>query len=62
MNKYFSRKFIVTLIALVGGLVLGGWGIATGNDLTGVAAIIGAVGVIAGQYSVGNAMAKGKEE
>jgi len=60
--KYYSRKFILSTIALVGSLILGGYGLYKGDDYTGVAAIIAAIAGVAGQYSVSNAVSKGKEE
>jgi hypothetical protein len=55
--KYLSRKFVLTAIALIGSLYY-----AFTSDLPGmeIAAIIGAIAALVGQYSASNAMTKGK--
>lgn len=55
MIKYFSRKFILTLIALLGSLVY-----AFTADIDGmqIAAVIGAIAALIGQYSASNAFGK----
>lgn len=61
--RYASRKFILTGLSLIGAFGLGFYGVYSGPDyLTGVATIIGAIAALAGQYSIGNAIAKGKPE
>lgn len=56
--KYFSRKFILTLIALIGSLAF-----AFTSNLDGmqIAAVIGAIAALIGQYSASNAFGKDKE-
>lgn len=60
--KYASRKFAMSIIALIGSFALAGYGVYKGDDYTGIAAIIGAIAGIAGQYSLSNAMSKGRGE
>lgn len=57
--KYLSRKFVLTLLALAGSLAF-----AFTADMTGteIAAVIGAIAALIGQYSASNAFTKGKEE
>lgn len=58
MTKYLSRKFILTMIALIGSLVF-----AFTSDMGGmeVAAVIGAIAALIGQYSVSNGFGKDKD-
>lgn len=57
--KYVSRKFILSGVALIGCLAF-----MFTSDMDGVnmAAVIGAIAALVGQYSASNAMGKGKEE
>ena len=58
MTKYLSRKFILTLIALLGCLALAFTSEMGGMDM---AAVIGAVAALIGQYSASNAFGKGEK-
>ena len=57
--KYLSRKFVLTMIALAGCL-----GFMFTSDMDGVnmAAVIGAVAALIGQYSASNAFGKDRQE
>lgn len=57
--KYMSRKFLLTLLALIGCLFF-----AYTSDLPGmeIAAIIGAIGTLVGQYSISNSFGKDKHD
>jgi uncharacterized membrane protein len=57
--KYLSRKFALTAVALIGCLFY-----AFTSPLSGmeVAAVIGAIAALVGQYSASNAISKGKGE
>lgn len=53
--KYMSRKFVLTLLALFGALAF-----AFTADMSGteIAAVIGALAALIGQYSASNAFGK----
>ena len=57
MTKYLSRKFVLTFLALLGCLYY-----AFTSELSGteVAAVIGAIAALIGQYSATNAFGKDK--
>ena len=57
--KYLSRKFILTMIALIGCLSY-----AFTSELSGteVAAVIGAIAAVVGQYSVSNGFGKDRHD
>lgn len=59
MTKFLSRKFILTLIALLGSLIF-----AFTSDLSGmeIAAVIGAIAALVSPYSVSNAFGKDKHD
>lgn len=57
--KYLSRKFILTMIALVGSLL---YAFTSPLDGMEVAAVIGAIAALVGQYSVSNGFGKDKHE
>lgn len=62
MIKYLSRKFLTTMATLFFAFVLALYAIYKGEEyLMGAAAIIGAIAGIAAQYTVGNALTKGKD-
>lgn len=57
--KFFSRKFVLTLIALVGSL----WYAFTATvDGMQIAAVIGAIAALVGQYSASNAFGRDKHD
>lgn len=57
--KYFSRKFLLTLVALIGCLAF-----MFTSDMSGVdmAAVIAAIAGVVGQYSVSNGFGKDRGE
>lgn len=57
--KYLSRKFVLTLIALIGCL---GYAFTADVDGVQIAAVIGAVAALVGQYSASNAFGKDKHD
>ena len=59
MIKYFSRKFILTFIALTGSLAFAFLSPLPGME---IAAVIGAIAALVGQYSASNAFGKDKHE
>lgn len=59
MSKYFSRKFVLTLIALVGSLY---YAFTTDIDGVEIAAVIGAIAALIGQYSASNAFGRDKHD
>lgn len=59
MIKYFSRKFVLTMIALIGSLF---YAFTTEVDGMQIAAVIGAIAALVGQYSASNAFGKDKQD
>lgn len=59
MSKYFSRKFLLTGTALLGCLYYAYTSPLSGTE---VAAVIGAIGVLIGQYSASNAFGRDKQD
>ena len=57
--KFISRKFILTLIALVGSLC---FMFVSTMDGMSMAAVIGAVAALVGQYSASNAFGSDKHD
>ena len=57
--KYLSRKFILTMIALIGSLL---YAFTSTLDGMEVAAVIGAIAALVGQYSVSNGFGKDRHD
>jgi len=59
MKKYLSRKFILTMIALLGCLA---FAFTSEMDGTGIAAVVGAIAALVGQYSVSNGFGRDRHD
>lgn len=57
--KFFSRKFVLTLLALMGCLYFAFTSNMTGTE---IAAVIGAIAALIGQYSATNAFGRDKHD
>ena len=57
--KYLSRKFILTFVGLIGCLAYAFMSELSGTE---VAAVIGAIAAVLGQYSASNAFGKDKQD
>lgn len=57
--KYLSRKFVLTFLALAGSLWFAFTSTLSGGE---IAAVIGAIAALIGQYSATNAFGKDKHD
>lgn len=57
--KYLSRKFILTFVALIGSLIFAFVSTLGGGE---IAAVIGAIAALVGQYSATNAFGRDKHD